>query len=78
MVLAPMQPNLCHVRILVGCMFSNGATISDLRCHDEIEGILWTVATRLCYSARAGIKISNHDPLWNYTDELSSHEFFLG
>ena len=36
MVLAPMQPNLCHVRILVGCMFSNGGTISDLWC-DETE-----------------------------------------
>ena len=78
MVLAPMQPNLCHVRILVGCMFNNGAMISDLRCHDEIEGILWTAATKLCCSVGTGIEISNHDPLWNYTDELSSHELFLG
>ena len=41
MVLAPMQPNLCHVKILVGCMSSNGATISDLRCRDETESLLW-------------------------------------
>ena len=41
MVLAPMQPNLCHVKILVGCMFSNGATIRDLWCHDETKSLLW-------------------------------------
>jgi len=62
----------------VGCMFSNDATISNLRCRDETEGILWTVATRLCCSARAGIEVSSHDPLQNYTDMLFSHELFLG
>ena len=36
-----MQPNLCHVRFLVGYMFSNGATISDLWCRDETESLLW-------------------------------------
>ena len=25
---------------------------------------------------RAGIKVSSHDPLWNYTDELFSHGLF--
>jgi hypothetical protein len=24
--------------------------------------------TGLCYSSDAGIKVSGHDPLWNYTD----------
>ena len=77
-MLAPMQPNLCYVRMLVGCMFSNGATISDLWCRDETEGILWTAATRLCCSARAGIEVSSHDPLQNCTDVLFSHELLLG
>jgi len=40
-VLAPMQPNLCHVRTLVGCRFNNGATISNIWCHDETESLLW-------------------------------------
>ena len=51
-VLAPTQPNLCHVRILVGCMFSNGATISDLRCHDETKSLLW-VHTQGCAARHA-------------------------
>ena len=38
---------LCHVKILLGCMFSNGATISDLRCRDETESLLW-VHTQGC------------------------------
>ena len=47
MVLAPMQLNLCHMRILVGCMFSNGATISNLWCRDETKSLLW-VHTQGC------------------------------
>jgi hypothetical protein len=27
--------------------------------------------TGLCYSSDAGIKVSSHDPLWNYTNMLS-------
>ena len=77
-VLALMQPNLCYERMRVGCMFSNGATISNLRCRDKTEGILWTAATRLCCSARAGIEVSSHDPLQNCTDVLLSRELFLG
>ena len=34
--------------------------------------------TRLCCSARAGIEVSSHDPLQNYTDMLFSLELFLG
>jgi hypothetical protein len=33
--------------------------------------------TGLCYSSDAGIKVSSHDPLWNYTDMLSSVPYFL-
>jgi hypothetical protein len=33
--------------------------------------------TGLCYSLDAGIKVSSHDPLWNYTDMLSSVPYFL-
>ena len=76
-VLALMQPNLCYVRMLVGCMFSNGDMISELWCRDETEGILWTAATRLCYSARAGIEVSSHDPLQDCIDVLFSRELLL-
>jgi hypothetical protein len=34
--------------------------------------------TWLCCSARAGIEIPIHDPLWNYTNEMSSREFDFG
>jgi hypothetical protein len=33
--------------------------------------------TGLCYSSDAGIKVSGHDPLWNYTNILSSVDLFL-
>jgi hypothetical protein len=33
--------------------------------------------TGLCYSSDAGIKVSSHDPLWNYTNILSSVDLFL-
>jgi hypothetical protein len=33
--------------------------------------------TGLCYSSDAGIKVSNHDPLWNYPNMLSSVDLFL-
>jgi hypothetical protein len=33
--------------------------------------------TGLCYSSDAGIEVSSHDPLWNYTDMLSSVNYFL-
>ena len=52
MVLAPMQLNLYHVRILVGCRFGNGATISDLRCHDKTKSLLW-VHTQGCAARHA-------------------------
>jgi len=52
MVLAPVQPKFCHVKILLGCMFSNGATISDLRCRDETESLLW-VHTQGCAARHA-------------------------
>ena len=33
--------------------------------------------TGLCYSLDAGIKVSGHDPLWNYPNMLSSVDPFL-
>jgi hypothetical protein len=33
--------------------------------------------TGLCYSSDAGIKVSGHDPLWNYPNMLSSVDPFL-
>jgi hypothetical protein len=35
------------------------------------------VHARLCCLAHAGIEVSSHDPLWNYTDLLSSVNYFL-
>jgi hypothetical protein len=35
------------------------------------------VHARLCYSLNAGIKVSSHDPLWNYTNILSSVDLFF-
>jgi hypothetical protein len=35
------------------------------------------VHSRLCCLAHAGIKVSIHDPLWNYTDVLSSVDLLL-
>jgi hypothetical protein len=35
------------------------------------------VHARLCCLAHAGIEVSSHDPLWNYTDVLSSVDSFL-
>jgi hypothetical protein len=35
------------------------------------------VHARLCCLAHAGIEISSHDPLWNYTNILSSVDLFL-
>jgi hypothetical protein len=32
---------------------------------------------QLCCSARAGIIVSSHNPLWNYIDMLSLHKLFL-
>jgi hypothetical protein len=34
--------------------------------------------TGLCCSVHAGIEVSSHDPLWNYTDILSSVDLSLG
>jgi hypothetical protein len=35
------------------------------------------VHTRLCCFAHAGIEVSSHDPLWNYTNVLSFIDLFL-
>jgi hypothetical protein len=53
-------------------------------CHDS--GLMvpqrnWeplvNVHARLCCLAHAGIEVSSHDPLWNYTNILSSIDLFL-
>ena len=54
---------------MVSWLVTNGATI-------EPRASLWLGGTCLCCWVRAGIEVSSHDPLWNYTDELSSHELF--
>jgi hypothetical protein len=35
------------------------------------------VHTGFCCLAHADIEVSSHDPLWNYTDVLSSIDLFL-
>jgi hypothetical protein len=71
-------PNSVHVRIPHGCWFNNGVTISNLRCRDEIEGLLWA-RTQGCAAWHALVsRIASHDPLWSYTNVLSFRELFLG
>jgi hypothetical protein len=70
--------NSCHVGFLTNDVSDNGVMISTLRCHDETKGILCTIAIRLCCSARAGIEVASHDPLWDKTDVLSSRDPSLG
>jgi hypothetical protein len=38
---------------------------------------LVNVHARLCYLVHAGIEVSSHDSLWNYTNILSSVDLFL-
>jgi hypothetical protein len=33
---------------------------------------------KVCCSTRVGIEAASHDPSWNYTNGLSSHDHFLG
>jgi hypothetical protein len=35
------------------------------------------VYARFCYLEHAGIEVSGHDPLWNYTDVLSPVDLLL-
>jgi hypothetical protein len=58
------------------CQFGNGVMVNDLWCRSKTESLLW-MRTQDCYSSDAGIKVSGHDPLWNYTDVLSSVNYFL-
>ena len=43
----------------------------------EPRASLWAADAWLCCWVRAGIEVSNHDPLWNYVDVSSHHELFL-
>jgi hypothetical protein len=40
-VLAAIQPNFCHGRFLLDCMFGNGVLVNDWWCRDETESPLW-------------------------------------
>ena len=73
-----LQPNLCHMKIQVGCMFSNGVMSSNYGATIEPRASLWSAGTWLCCWVHAGIEVVSYDPLQNYTDVLFSHEFFLG
>ena len=54
---------------MVSWLMTNGAAA-------EPRASLWPAGTWLCCWVRAGIEVSSHDPLWNYTNELFSHELF--
>ena len=56
---------------MVSWLMTNGATA-------EPRASLWPAGTWLCCWVRASIEVSNHDPLWNYTDVLFSHELLHG
>ena len=56
----------CYMGILIGGMLCKGVMVNNWQCRDETEGLLWAIATWLCYLARAGIVVASHDPLCNY------------
>ena len=43
----------------------------------EPRASLWPAGTWFYCWVHVGIEVSNHDPLWNYTDVSSHHELFL-
>jgi hypothetical protein len=62
----------------MGVGFSNGVMRSTLWCHDKTKGPLWR-PTHGCVAWHALVsRNASHDPLWSYTDVLSSRESFLG
>jgi hypothetical protein len=56
------------------CQFCNGVMVKNVWYRDETESLLYT---GFCCLAHAGIEVSSHDPLWNYTDVLSSIDLSL-
>jgi hypothetical protein len=57
-------------------VFGNGVTISTPWCRDKTGSLLWH-ATQGCATQHAHVsRIASHDPLWSYTNVLSSHEPF--
>ena len=65
-----------HLKFHFGCVINNGVMSSNYGAMTEPRASLWLAGTWLCCWVRAGIKVSSHDPLWNYTDELFSHGLF--
>jgi hypothetical protein len=62
----------------MGVGFGNGVMRSTLQCCDETKGLLWWL-THGCATWHVLVsRNASHDPLWSYTDVLSSHESFLG
>jgi hypothetical protein len=62
------------MRIPHGCVFGNGVAISTPWCRDEIGSLLWR-ATQGCAAQHAQVsRIASHDPLWSYTNVLSSRK----
>jgi hypothetical protein len=57
-------------------VFGNGVAISTPWCHDKTGSLLWR-ATQGCAARHAQVlRIASHNPLWSYTNVLSSHEPF--
>jgi hypothetical protein len=57
----------CYVRFVIGASL---VMVSRLMTYGAAAKLRAPVNahTGLCYSSDAGIKVSGHDPLWNYTD----------
>jgi hypothetical protein len=61
----------CYVRFIFG---ASSVMVSWLRTYGAAAKLraLMNVHARLCCLVHAGIDVSSHDPLWNYTDVWSS------
>jgi hypothetical protein len=64
------------VRFIIGASF---VMVSWLRTYGTAAKLKPPVNVHpgFCCLAHAGIKVSSHDPLWNYTDVLSSIDLSL-
>jgi hypothetical protein len=67
----------CCVRFIIG---ASSVVVSRSRTYGaaaKLRASCECAHRTVLYSSDAGIKVSGHDPLWNYTDVLSSVNYFL-
>ena len=57
----------CYVRFIIGASFVMVSWLTTYGAAAKLRALV-NVHARLCCLAHAGIDVSSHDPLWNYTD----------